>query len=69
VTIPLRSEMSCSAGTRTIVGDVIDYSALPGSSSLQRAPATISILIIAPANSRFMLTTVKVSIGRSIFSS
>jgi len=54
VPISLRSEMSCSAGTRTIVGDVIDYSALPGSSSLQRASATISILIIAPANSRFM---------------
>ena len=44
VPIPLRSEMSRLAGTRTNVGDVIDYSALPGSSSLQRAPTSISLL-------------------------
>ena len=42
VPIPLRSEMSRSAGTRTNVGDVIDHSALPGLSGLQRAPASIS---------------------------
>jgi len=43
VPIPLRSEMSRSAGTRTIVGDVIDHSALLGLSGLQRAPTSISI--------------------------
>ena len=39
----LRFETTRTAGSCTNVGDVIGYSALPGSSSLQRAPTSVPV--------------------------